>query len=246
MKHTKTIGGGGVVLALAVAMLAGCNGDPAHGNPAYKAGVLGNGDFLFACDDGVACLPYSGDAKLFPKAIATGATFNVRFVAKDQEGNVITIDGKKYEGITSDAIAPYVSNTPDGFAAEEPGFGTIIVHDSRGYVVDYVMLTIVKPDDLVVYAADYNATSSARPPQVVSATLPVNGTASYRVVSSFGGNTIAGSIPVDWSSESPDIVAVETFSDHVVNVRAKKAGTAKLTVSGGGPLAKTISIEVTP
>jgi hypothetical protein len=234
-----------MALSFACMALSGCNDNPAPGSTAYKEGELGNGDFLFACDDGVACLPYSGDAKKFPTAIASGATFDVRFVAKNQQGTSITIDEKRYDGITTVGLAPYVSSGPSGFSASKPGFGTILVRDSGGTVIDYVTLKFVKPDTLVVYDAAYDVGRGKEPPAIQALNLKVDDASSYRVVAQYNRESIAGSIPVEWESESPDIVEVESYTRGVVNLRAKGAGKTTLVANGGG-LAKTINVEVTP
>ena len=141
-KRTTTTTAG--IIALAIGALVGCSDNPRAGDPAYKEGELGNGDFLFACDDGAACLPYSGDASRFPDQIATGSNFDVRFVAKNQQGSAIVIKDKRYEGIVAQPVGPFVGKGPVGFAALKPGYGTIIVRDSKGtvYPVSYTMVQL--------------------------------------------------------------------------------------------------------
>ena len=107
-----------------VGMLAGCSSNPSSGSPAYKAGELGNGDFLFQCDDSVACDRWSTNAaKDFPEQIASGSTFDVRFVANGEQGISLIPNGSTYSGVTGEPVAPYVSTGPDGFLAKQPGFG---------------------------------------------------------------------------------------------------------------------------
>lgn len=227
--------------------LAGCNDNPAPGSAAYKEGELGNGDFLFACDDGVACLPYRGDARKFPKQIATGSNFDVRFVAKGQQGTTINIDGKRYEGVTVEAVAPYVSKAPGEFAAIKPGYGTVMARDSAGTIIDYVTLKIVPPDDLIVYDANFDAERGDDPPRIQSITLKIDEAPRYRVVAEYGGNAAAGSIPVKWEAKSDsgeNVVVVESYASGVVNLRAKSVGKATLTATGAS-LTKTIEVEVT-
>ena len=230
--------------ALAIGALAGCNGNPRAGSPAYKEGELGNGDFLFACDDGAACLPYSGAARNFPQQIATGAVFDVRFVAKNQQGNDIFINDQRYEGIVAEPLGPYVSKGPDGFVAQKPGFGTIIVQDSKGTVIDYTALKIVQPNDLIVYDANYDVSLGKDPPRIQAMNLKVDATQSYRVVAEYGAEPAAGSIPVKWESRNNDIVQVESYSRGVVNLRAKGVGKTEI-VATGAALEKVISAEVT-
>ncbi len=240
-KRTTTIIG---AIALSVGALAGCNGNPAAGSAAYKEGELGNGDFLFACDDGVACLPYSGDAAKFPRQIATGSNFDVRFVSKNQQGTVITINDKRYEGITADPVEPYVSKGPDGFTAKKPGYGTILVHDSKGTVIDYVTLKIVQPNDLIVYEASYDASRGKEPPRIQTMNLKVGANPQYRVVATYTDEPAAGSIPVRWESRNNGVVEVESYSRGLVNLRAKGEGSTEV-VASGAALEKVIHVEVT-
>ena len=242
-KRTTTTTAG--IIALAIGALAGCSGNPGAGNAAYKEGELGNGDFLFACDDGAACLPYSGDASKFPEQIATGSNFDVRFVAKEQQGSAIIIKEKRFEGIVAQPVEPFVSKGPEGFTAKKPGFGTIIVRDSKGTVIDYVTIKIVQPNDLIVYEADYDVGRGKEPPRIQTMTMKVGAAQSYRVVAEYGAEPAAGSIPVKWEfPESTDVAVVESYTRGVVNLRAKTAGKATLKAVAGG-LEKTIEVEVT-
>ena len=234
---------GAVLLTLSA--VAGCSGNPSPGSPAYKEGELGNGDFLFACDDGVACLPYSGDAKRFPEQIATGSTFSVRFVANGSQGaSSITINDKKYEGITAQAVAPYVGKGPDGFAALKPGYGTVVARDNRGTVIDYVTLTIVEPDGLVVYDANYDASRGKDPPRIQAMNLKVDDAPSYRVVAERKLRAVAGSIPVEWEVDDSNVVQIESYTGNAVNLRAKGVGKTKARAKGAA-LVKEIDVEVT-
>jgi hypothetical protein len=230
-------------IAFAVGALSGCSGNPPSGSPAYKEGELGNGDFLFVCDDGVACLPYAGAAKNFPKAIATGATFDVRFVAKNQQGADITINERRYEGIKAFAVGPYMGEGPEGFVALQPGYGTLMVRDSRNTVIDYVTLKILKPNSLVIYDANYDITRGKEPPRIQALNLKVDATSSYRVVAEYNRESIAGSIPVDWTSDDSSIVEIESYTNRVVNLRTKKIGKTTLTADAAG-LKKTVDVEV--
>jgi len=239
-KRTTMIVG---AIALCLGALAGCNNPPA-GSAAYKEGELGNGDFLFACDDGAACLPYSGDAERFPSQIATGSNFDVRFVSKGQQGSIITINDKRYEGIVAQPVEPYVGKGPDGFTAKKPGYGTIIVRDSKGTVIDYVTLKSVQPSDLIVYEAGYDVSQGKEPPRVQAINLKVDATPSYRVVAEYGAEPAAGSIPVKWESNDDTVVEIESYSRGVVNLRAKGVGKTKVRASGAA-LEKEIDVEVT-
>jgi hypothetical protein len=216
--------------------------NPAPGSSAYKQGELGNGGFLFRCDDSVACDRWStNDAKDFPEQIATGATFNVRFVATGDEGSSTTSD--KYVGLTSTPVEPYVSSGPDGFTTLKPGYGVIAARDSSGAIVDYVQLRIVKPDGLVVYPADYKGND---PPAMEAINLKLtDARRSYRTVAERAQTAVAGSVRVVWASSDTSVIQIESYTRGVVNVVAKSVGKATLRVEGAA-LTKDIAVEVTP
>ncbi len=239
---TKTAG-----IALAVAFAAGCNGNPGAGSAAYKEGELGNGAFLFACDDGVACLPYSGDAKKFPTAIATGSTFDVRFVDKDQQGtSTLTVGEKKYEGIKPMPVEPFITAEPSGgFLAKKAGYATIMARDATNTVVDYVTVKVVQPKELAVYDATATGYTAKNLTRIQSVRIGLEDRRSYRVVATpgQGQDALAGSIPVEWTSDDPSIVEIESYSQRVVNIHALKSGTTTLTAAGAG-LEKKLTVEV--
>ena len=229
--------------ALASMMLTGCPGEnPGPASTAYKKGELGNGGFLFACDDSVACDRWStNDAADFPAAIATGAVFDVRFVESGEQGWTPLSSGK-YHGVTEQPVEPYVGKGYDGFTSLRPGLGTIVARDSRGNIVDYVTLKIVKPDALVVYAAEYRG---PRPAPIDALSLAPAERRSYRTVAEHGHEPVAGSVRVRWESADPSVVRIESYQRGVVNVLAGAAGKTKL-VAVGAALTKEIEVEVKP
>jgi hypothetical protein len=218
------------------------SGNPSPWSAAYKQGELGFGAFLFACDDSVACDRWStNDAKDFPPQIATGSVFDLRFVASGEQGVALTTK-EKYPGVTSEAVAPYVGTGPDGFTALMPGYGTVVARDSRGFIIDYVTLKIVKPDALVVYAAEYKGTN---PIALEALTLRPNERKSYRTVAQHNLEAVAGSVQIRWESADKDVAQVESYQRGVVNIVAKSAGKTKLKAVGAA-LSKEIDVEVTP
>jgi hypothetical protein len=224
---------------LAGALLAACS-NPSSGDPAYRQGELGNGGFLFQCDDSVACDRWStNNAKDFPKRIATGSVFNLRFVPTDDQG--LDLDGADTAGVTLQAVEPYVGRGTEGFAALKPGYGTVMAKRANGAVVDYVTLTIVQPTTLVVYPAEYKGTS---PERIEKIAMKVNDTKSYRVVAESNGEAVAGSVRMAWSSAANEVVSV-TYQSGVARLSAGKAGRTTLTAEGAA-LSRSIDVEVTP
>jgi hypothetical protein len=123
-----------------------------------------------------------------------------------------------------------------------PGYGTVVVRDVSGSVIDYVTLKIMKPDALVVYAAEYKGTN---PPPVDSLTMKVSDRKSFRTVGQKDLNALAGSINIEWTSSDPNLVQVESYVGGVVNIVAKARGAATLTAAGAA-LTKTIPVTVSP
>jgi hypothetical protein len=225
-----------LLVGIALAAATGCNGDGLNPLTAKKSGELGNGDFVFHCDDGAACIPYSNDASKFPQMIATGSTFQMTF---SPDSKAPTVEG----------IEPYFRLGPDGIAALEPGQGTIIARDNAGKIVDFISLKIVQPEGLVVYRADADVTSRQIPTPVDKVTLTIDKDASYRVIGQVGGTAdhggqpVAGSIRVDWQSSDTSVARIESYTGGVANIRAIGAGNAKLTVTGGA-LTTELDVEV--
>jgi hypothetical protein len=229
-------------IGLPIMALVGCSAqNPGPDSTSYKQGELGNGAFLFRCDDSVACDRWStNNAKDFPDQIATGATFQLRFVASQDQGAVA--GSEKYPGVTSQPLGPYVSSGPDGFTTLKPGYGTVTARDNRGFVIDYVTLKILKPDALVVYAAEYKGDN---PPAVDALALKPADRKSFRTVAQKNLASLAGAISVEWTTSDPNVVVIESYDRGVVNVVAKGAGSAKLTAAGAA-LTKTVDVEVKP
>lgn len=231
----------GRFLLLLALPLAACSATPSSNDVAYKAGSLGNGSFLFDCDDSVACARWSNNAKEFPTLFTTGSNFNLAFIATEDQGNTNLSTGNgTYPGLTIEAVGPYVGKGPDGFAALQPGYGSVIAHDKDGKVIDFITLHIVKPEALVVYDAEY---TGAEPVPVDAVGLATDDRARYRTVGETRGEPSAGSIRVEWTSDDPSIVAVESYVRGVVTLHALRHGSTAVTAAGAA-LTKRITVVV--
>jgi hypothetical protein len=222
-------------------LLAACTDRPGTGSPEYKTGALGNGGFLFQCDDSVACDRWStNSAKDFPSQIATGSTFKLRFVANQNQGEAIGDD--VYPGMTMRALAPYVSGGPDGFTMLKPGLGTVMVRDSGGFVIDYVTLPIEKADAIVAYDAAYKG---EQPTPVTTLTMKGSEQKSFRTVAMKQLQPLAGAISVEWSSSNEAVVRITSYSAGVALIQSMGPGSATLTAAGAA-LSTTIPVQVSP
>lgn len=134
----------------------------------------------------------------------------------------------------------YVGSGLDGFAALQPGYGTVVAHDRDGKVIDYVPLHIVVPDALVVYDAAY---TGDHPPSVDALSLQNGDRPSYRTVGEVASEASAGSIRVAWTAADPTTLAIESYTDGVVTLHALRHGTTTLTAVGAA-LTKTITVDV--
>ena len=238
------------VIVSALSSAAGCRVQPDTSSPSYKKGELGNGSFVFQCDDSVACDRWSNSANAFPDKVSTGAIFDVRFIANgDAAGFSVTTDrattasGTVYDGqssVTYTAIAPYMSSGPDGFVTVKPGYGVIAAKDANGAILDYVTVRIVKPDGLVVYDAKYKGTDPVRLEKI---DLQNGESQDFRTVAEYDMEAIAGSIRVEWTSADSSIAEVVGYRHGVVTVKGKAAGKTKLTAAGAA-LTQEIDVEV--
>ncbi|MFO0734242.1 MAG: hypothetical protein U0270_00105 [Labilithrix sp.] len=236
------------MIGAAIAVIAlGC-GEPAKDDPAYKAGDLGKGGFLFGCADGVACRTFfSSDSERFPKGLASGSTFGIRFVANEDMGDAPTITfddlGTEYKGTHVEGLTPFFGKAPGlGIAALRPGIGTLVARTSDGTLIDTTSITISKTTKLVVYDADDDKAVS-----VTAITLDAGGGGSgkrLRIVGqAAGGQNLAGSISHSWTFDPPDVASVDSKNDGVSTFVGEKVGKTTATVTGAGVTA-TISIEV--
>lgn len=239
--------------AVAYAALGCSAADPTRS--VQVQGELGNGGFLFLCDDSVQCEKTASDVSKFPKAISVGATFNVRYkLDKDPALIKITLDNAAVDkGITVQpaVLAPssasaanyqYLSRGPSGFLGVKVGFATLVARDRKGAVVDYLTVKLQQPDAIAVYKAEDR---NSPPPRVSSLEITEGDTASLRAVAQKANQDLGGALQVDWTSDTPEVVSVDGRNGVKVTLTAKKAGTATLTATAGG-FENKISVEVKP
>lgn len=228
-----------VLTALAVAALTiGCQRD----DSGYADGQLGNGGFYFSCDDAVACSEYSGDASRFPKAVALGSTFAVRFVPKASSGLDIHFDESAPDrGVTVSPISDVcVSRGVKGLAAIKSGYATLASRDAAGQLVDYVVVRVAKPDNLVVYAADESRTN---PTSISTLSLASGDRRVFRAFAQDHKENLAGSLQVEWTSSNPSVIDVVSTLEGKATVVALSSGTATLQATGG-TFTQLIPVEV--
>ncbi len=220
-----------------------------------KEGELGNGGFLFLCDDSVQCEKTANDVSRFPSAVAQGATFNVRYVLK-QDPATLQIRLNEYakdRGITVQTVgsaagssAPakytYLSSGPSGFVGVTKGFATLVARDAAGSVVDYLTVSVQPPDAIAVY--DF-ADVRALPAKLANDTISRGASKTYRAVAQKANADLGGALSVQWSTTDPTIASVDAVSGVKVTVTAKKAGKTRLTALGGS-FERAVEIEVTP
>ncbi len=224
--------------AFAILATAGCK----MSDDGYKAGELGNGGFYFSCDDAVACTKYTDDASKFPSSVSLSSTFTVRFVPKrDSDLNISFNDGAPDRGITVQPVGELVSRGPKGLVALKSGYATLASRDAKGKLVDYVVVRIARPDALVVYSADESRTD---PPRVETVALEVGRRRAYRAFAQEKKADLAGSLQVEWTSDNPSVVDVESTTGGKATIVARAPGTAHL-LAAGGTFTQSIPVEVT-
>ncbi|MBS2014022.1 MAG: hypothetical protein JST00_14120 [Deltaproteobacteria bacterium] len=241
-----------LVAACAAASVVGC-APASPTNPVLVEGELGNGGFLFLCDDSVQCDKTSTDVSRFPKAIAIGATFDVRYRLKTHPSLIkISLDSSAADqGITvqpatlassstSATKYEYISRGPSGFLGLQTGFATLVARDRKGAVVDYVTVKLQKPDAIAIYDA---ATKIDPPPRVGTVELVTGETASFRAVAQKASQDLGGALQVEWTADPPGILSVAGQRGVKATVTAKAPGTGTLTATAGG-FTQKITVEV--
>lgn len=222
----------------AAGLLAGCALD----DSGYKAGELGNGGFYFSCDDAVACSRYSDDASKFPKAVSLGSTFSVRFVPKTNSGLDIHFNESAADrGLTIQPVADFITRGPKGLTAVKSGYASLMSRDAAGFIVDYVVVRIARPDALVVYEADGARTD---PPPVAKVELVNGDRRAFRAFAQEKKQDLAGSLQVEWTSSDTSKVEIESTTGGQVMIIARSQGSATLTATGG-TFVQQVPVEVT-
>jgi hypothetical protein len=230
-------------------LLGGCSDEdnPLYRDGSFRTGGLGNGAFLFVCGDGAGCdrsASATTSSADFPHTVASGATFDVRYVPNGEEGGTLRSAGSKYVGVTGEALAPFLQNTERGFVALRPGQGTIVVRDHRSVIIDYFTMSIATPTGLVAYRADLPPETN--PPVVDRLVMSKDDRRSLRSVPMMNYQPLAGSIPVEWRTDNPAVLLVESVTGGIVNVVGKGIGPTRLRgeVVGGATVA--IDVQVMP
>ncbi len=231
------------IFALAMLGAVGTSACSSSADAGRKPGELGNGGFYFSCDDAVACSRYSNDAAKFPKAVSLGATFSVRFVSNSSNAGQIKFNESAPDrGITVEPIGAFVSRGPRGLVALKTGEATLISRDASGRLVDFVNVRVAKPDSLVVYAPGDVGDS---PPRVDKLVIGENERRTFRAFAREKQTVLAGTLAVEWKSDSETVLAIESVNDSEVTVVGRAPGKTTLTAIGG-TLPVEIPVEVTP
>lgn len=219
--------------------VAGCSS--AEGGA--KPGELGNGGFYFSCDDAVSCLRYSNDAAKFPKSVALGSNFRVRFVSNASTSKQISFDDSSPDrGITVEPVGAFVSRGPNGLTALKVGEATLISRDAAGRLIDFVNVHVSKPDALVVYEAQDVGDSPARVSEIE---LHKNQRTSYRAFAQEKMAVLAGTLGVEWRTEPEAVLSIDGVTDGTVTVVGRTPGSAKL-IATGGTFSTEIPVTVSP
>lgn len=212
--------------ALVAVATAACDDEGPPRTPASASGELGQGRFVYRCDNSIADCNAEGDAQVFPDAVVMGGTFALEFLPENE----------KLTGITLEAAASdFLSRSPKGFTGLKPGFGTVLAKDSAGRVVDFRAIEIVKAHRLGVYEANATDRRPNAPAFIVTIEVAVGATRALRAIGrTSDGTALAGVIGYDWSTADSSVATIETFSTDAVTIKGRKAGSTKLVLEGGG------------
>ncbi len=227
-----------VLPLLAAALALGACSSKAD-SPSYKPGELGNGGFVFTCDDSVACNKFNAAAQ-FPNVVAQSATFKVRYVPRDAKTN----DPGSGAGVTVSPVGTtYLSTGADGLVGLKGGIGTITARNAQGSLVEFTTIKIEKPDAIVVYDGEYTGTTT--PVTIDKVRLKVGQPKTLRALSRRAGRDLAGMLNYQWSTENEAVVRVDgtTQSTGKITIVGNAAGSTTITVEGGS-FKQDVPVEV--
>jgi hypothetical protein len=248
------------VVTASVFAAAGCvsvgGGNPKAGSETVKTGELGNGAFSFRCDDSVACEQYNtywltpseatslgsttgSNAARFPSAVAQGSNFEFGFYLADKSSTRL----KTAEpGTTIETVGKYITRGPEGFAGIEAGYTTITARDSKGWVIDYAVVRVSKPESLTIYDGEY--AGKEKPVTITELRMDLDGRKTLRTVAQDKGlQPLAGTFNMEWTSSAPSVVKIDGYIKGKVTLVAAGVGKATLTAKGAG-LTQNVEVEV--
>lgn len=212
--------------ALLATAAVGCGDDGPPRTSASVGGELGQGRFVYRCDNSIADCNPQGDATVFPDAVVSGGTFELEFLPENQDITGITLES---------ASSEILEKSPKGFTGQKAGFGTVLAKDSSGRIVDFRSVEIVIPDHIGVYESAAEGRRPDAPDFLITVELELDKTRALRALGRTDtGDPLAGVVGYEWSTDNKEIATIETFSRDSVTIKGRKEGTTQLVIKGSG------------
>lgn len=211
----------------ALGVVAGCGSDSG------TTGALGQSSTTADCaPNDTACQNDGLDAPL-----AEGATLpiNVRITAKGVAAPKLTLESARTDVVAVDS---------GQLVGKGAGFSSVLMLGEGGVVMDFVTLTVERPDRVELYRLD--ASGGAEPSPLPQKIQLAPGDDFEVSVKAFSGATrLLGELDGGWSLEGNAAMMLDSGRKGSRRVRAKAPGSARLVIKTSS-FEKSLDLEVLP
>lgn len=215
-------------LLVPLTLLAAC---ASEGNG--TSGALGTSSTRAECaPEDTACQADGLDA---PLAVGAKLPLDTRITAGGVAAPQMTLESARTDVISIEGVT---------LSGKAPGFSSVMMLNADGLVLDFVTMTVAKPDRLELYRLTENGSveASSMPAKIQLAP----GDDFELVVKPWSGATrLLGNVDATWTLSADVATVLDSGRPASRRLRIKQAGTATLTVEGSG-FKKTLDIEVLP
>jgi hypothetical protein len=214
----------GVLAALA----AGCSGDSSG-----TTGAMGQSTTAPDCaPDDTAC---QNDGLSAPIAEGARLPINVHVTAKGVAAPQLTLESAK-----TDVVA--VENGT--LVGKGTGFASVLMIGTDGMVLDFVTMTVQKPERLEIYRL---VKDGGLEPAPLPAKIQIAPGDDFEIsVKAFKGATrLLGELDATWTVDNGAVMLLDGGRAGSRRIRAKSGGTAKLSIKSQS-FEKTLELEVLP
>jgi hypothetical protein len=219
---------------IAACVVAGCFDSGDSQGCSSANGLAGSRQFKYECSSAAdpGCdVPENGFGPVLPQAVARGARFR------------LTSDGGPVTAVSPTSVR---KDGNDFVALRDGNVGFVIPQGTE--VVDAVRLMIAEPERIIIAASRQSSSG----PITQSASLQLRGDTSgssaqervRAVAMNHAYPYLAGTIPVNWNVDHPEIASFEIDNDGTCLVTGHAKGTAMLTATMD-QLHTSLSIVVT-
>jgi hypothetical protein len=214
-------------LPLSVALLAACASDSG------TTGALEQSSSRPDCaPEDVACQSDGLDA---PLAVGARLALDTRITAAGVAASKLTLESARAEILSVDGVT---------LIGKSPGWASIVMLNEQGLVLDFVTMTVTKPERLELYRLTDSGSFEPTPMPAKIQVAP--GDDFELAVRAWSGATrLLGNVDTTWTLSADVATVLDSGKPGTRRFRMKQPGVATLTVEGSG-FKKTLEMEVLP